>query len=58
MCQVMPDDRIEWLSDAECQAAEHEFSNKETRDQFFDKQANPMEGYARLANELEREAGT
>ena len=58
MSQAMPDDQIEWLTDAECRAAEQALSNKQTRDQFFDNQANPMAGYARLANELERVAGT
>ena len=58
MSQVMPDDQIEWLTDAECRAAEQALNNKQTRDQFFDNQANPMAGYARLANELERVAGT
>ena len=58
MSQAMPDDEFEWLSDAECLAAEQALNNKQTRDQFFDNQANPMAGYARLANELERVAGT
>jgi hypothetical protein len=58
MNQAIPDDHIEWLSDVECLEAEQALSNKETKDQFFDNQANPMEGNARLANELEREAGT
>jgi hypothetical protein len=58
MSQDMPDDHIEWLTDAKCLAAEQAFSNKEQRDQFFDNQANSMEGYAGLANELVREEGT
>ena len=58
MSQAMPDDQIEWLTDAECRAAEQALSNNQTRDQFFDHQANPMAGFARLVDELERCAGT
>ena len=58
MSQAMPDDQIEWLTEAECRAVEQALSDKQTRDQFFDNPPNPMAGFARLANELERVAGT
>jgi hypothetical protein len=57
MRHPMIDDQFKWLTEAECRAAEQGVINKQTRDQFFYKQANPMADYARLANELERVAG-
>ena len=43
MSLPMPDDKIEWLSEQECREAEIELSKKQTRDQFFEYQANSQE---------------
>ena len=52
----MADNHIEWLSDAECRQMERELGKKESRDHFFEYDANSMTEYQRLRMEVAQHA--
>ena len=54
LSQPMPEKNMEWLTELECQHAELELQEKQTRDQFFAYHANSLDKYRRLGLEAEQ----